>query len=146
MYRTIKKLIYWVVFTAWLILTIFFLFCLCCTIIYLETFHPLIKKTGSILWREMFKANYYDEDNIKEEGLKPDSQNNGGSTDYYKFKPHWTDCQDIIEDRGMNFAQGNIFKAGFCFNIERHNATNYLRELYKIRWFCDREIARVAND
>jgi hypothetical protein len=72
-----------------------------------------------------------------------EGHNNGGSTDYYKFNPEWKDCQDVIEDRKMNFAQGNIFKSAFCFNTGRHEASNYKRELYKIKWFVDRELNRI---
>lgn len=72
-----------------------------------------------------------------------EGHNNGGSTDYYKFNPKWRDCQDVIEDRKMNFAQGNIFKSAFCFNTGRHEASNYKRELYKIKWFVDRELNRI---
>ena len=70
------------------------------------------------------------------------SDNNGGSTDYYKLDPDWTDCQDIIESREMNFSQGNIFKAAFCFNTERHKGTSPIREYFKIRWFIERLIKR----
>lgn len=72
-----------------------------------------------------------------------EGHNNGGSTDYYKFNPEWKDCQDVIEDRKMNFAQGNIFKVAFCFNQGRHEASNYKRELNKIAWFVDRELNRI---
>ena len=66
--------------------------------------------------------------------------NNGGSTDYYKFKENWKECADIIEDRKMNYNQGNIFKASFCFNIGRHDGTSYERELNKIVYFANREL------
>lgn len=71
--------------------------------------------------------------------------NNGGDTDYYRIKPEWKMAQDIIEDRHMNYAQGNIFKVAYCFNIGRHNATDYLRELNKCKWFLEREINRINN-
>lgn len=71
--------------------------------------------------------------------------NNGGDTDYYRIKPEWKMAQDIIEDRQMNYAQGNIFKVAYCFNIGRHNATDYLRELNKCKWFLEREINRINN-
>jgi len=74
-----------------------------------------------------------------------EGHNNGGSTDYYKINPIWKDCQDIIEDRNMNFAQGNIFKVAFCFNEGRHEASNYKRELNKIKWFVDRELNRIKG-
>jgi hypothetical protein len=74
--------------------------------------------------------------------------NNGGSTDYYKFqvpKDEYgnlvenIDAQDIIEWREMNFAQGNILKVAWAFNVSRHNGTNYERDLNKIIYFAKRE-------
>ena len=73
------------------------------------------------------------------------SINNGGKTDYYKIKDNWKMAQDIIEDRNMNFAQGNIFKSAYCFNIGRHSSTDYERELNKIMYFCEREKERIRN-
>ena len=74
------------------------------------------------------------------------SINKGGSTDYYKFKENWKECADIIEDREMNYNQGNIFKSAFCFNIGRHNATDYERELNKIVYFANRELKRIEKE
>lgn len=71
--------------------------------------------------------------------------NNGGNTDYYKLDSSWKDCQDIIENRAMNFAQGNIFKVAFTFNIGRHIGTSYERELNKIMWFAERELKRIKE-
>lgn len=78
--------------------------------------------------------------------IKSSSKNNGGKTDYYAILPHWKMAQDIIEDRGMNFAQGNIFKSAFCFNTGRHDATDYERELNKIMYFCKREKKRLKRE
>ena len=78
--------------------------------------------------------------------IEDKSLNNGGSTDYYKFKENWKECQDIIEDRELNFSQGNIFKSAFCFNVGRHSATDYVRELNKIIYFANRELERVKNE
>lgn len=72
------------------------------------------------------------------------ADNNGGSTDYYKLPKGVTDCQDIIEWREMNFSQGNIMKAAFCFNIQRGNS-DYLRDLNKIIWFAEREKSRILG-
>lgn len=69
--------------------------------------------------------------------------NNGGTTDYYQLDPQWKQAQDIIEARNMNFAQGNILKAAFCFNTPRHRGTDYERELRKIIWFAERELASL---
>ena len=74
------------------------------------------------------------------------SENNGGSTDYYQLKDSWKDAMDIVEDRGMNYAQGNILKVAFTFNIGRHEATTYERELNKIAFFVERELARIKHD
>lgn len=66
------------------------------------------------------------------------SKNNGGKTDYYKLKPEWKMAQDIIEERQMNYAQGNIFKVAFTFNLGRHDAALDDRELHKIIYFAQR--------
>lgn len=71
--------------------------------------------------------------------------NNGGSTDYYKLKTTWKDLADIMEDRRMNYNQGNIFKSAFCFNVGRHDGTSYERELNKIIYFAERELKRIKN-
>ena len=73
------------------------------------------------------------------------AKNNGGPTDYYDCEPEWKGAGDIIEGREMNFNQGNIFKSAFCFNVGRHNATNYRRELHKIIYYAQRELARLEE-
>ncbi len=73
------------------------------------------------------------------------SANNGGSTDYYKLDPSWLDLQDIIESRALNFSQGNILKAAFTFNLGRHSASTYERELNKIIWFANRELSKLKD-
>jgi len=73
------------------------------------------------------------------------TKDNGGPTSYYDFEPGWTEAGDIIEGRNMNFNQGNMFKVAFCFNIGRHSATNYERELNKIIYFANRELKRISN-
>ena len=93
-------------------------------------------------------SNHFNSDEINDffEIVNNNSLNNGGSTDYYKFKENWKECQDIIEDRELNFSQGNIFKSAFCFNIGRHNATDYTRELNKIIYFANRELKRIEKE
>lgn len=75
-----------------------------------------------------------------------DCTNDGGKTDYYQLKKDWIQAQDIIEDRNMNFSQGNIFKAAFTFNVGRHDGTDYKRELKKIIFFANRELERLENE
>lgn len=77
--------------------------------------------------------------------IQSTSDNNGGSTDYYKFAPSWRECADIIEARNMNYNQGNIFKAAFCFNTGRHKGTTYERELNKIIYFAERELKNLKD-
>lgn len=74
------------------------------------------------------------------------SDNNGGATDYYRIDPSWVMAQDIIEVRDMNYSQGNIFKVAFTFNIGRHDASNYERELNKIIYFAQRELDQLTKD
>jgi len=74
------------------------------------------------------------------------SDNNGGSTDYYKINPKWNDLQDVIECNGLNFSQGNILKSAWCLNRNRHSGTSYERELNKIIWFCERELKRIESN
>ena len=74
-----------------------------------------------------------------------DTTNNGGPTHYYDLEPSWTGAGDIIEGRKMNFNQGTIFKAAFCLNIGRHDATDEVRELNKIIYFAKRELQRIKD-
>jgi len=71
------------------------------------------------------------------------SHNNGGITDYYAIKPEWKTGMDIIEDREMNYSQGSILKVGLTFNVGRHEGTNYERDLNKIIFHAERELARI---
>jgi len=77
--------------------------------------------------------------------MPTNSNNNGGSTDYYDFDPAWKGAQDVIETKAMNFSQGTIFKCAFCFNTGRHEATTYERELNKILWYTQRELKRIKK-
>lgn len=55
------------------------------------------------------------------DNLEPNVEYTGGSVDYYKVKitkpttkgnePYVAECNDIIEALGMNYAEGNAFKA-----------------------------------
>lgn len=77
---------------------------------------------------------------------EPDTtKNNGGDTNYYAIKREWITLNDVIEEREMNFAQGNILKASFTLNTGRHSGTNYERELNKIKYYCDRELKRIKS-
>jgi hypothetical protein len=68
------------------------------------------------------------------------SDNNGGSTDYYKLPKEAKDLQDLIEHRSMNFSQGNMFKALYRANTSTNNHSSYERDLNKIVYFARREL------
>lgn len=68
----------------------------------------------------------------------------GSSTDYYKLPPNITDLIDLIEFRNMNFAIGNIFKA--CYRLGQKEGNDDLYDLRKIKFFIEREIARVEKE
>ena len=76
------------------------------------------------------------------------TNNNGGNTDYYKWKTspfQLKDADDMIEWRGMNYAQGCIFKVAVQFNVGRHSATDEVRELNKIIHYAKRELGRPKS-
>lgn len=74
-----------------------------------------------------------------------ESKNNGGKTDYYQIPSHIKDADDFAEWRGMNFNQGNILKAVWTFNTERHSGTNAVRDLNKIIHYAQRELKRLEK-
>lgn len=73
------------------------------------------------------------------------SINNGGATDYYDIPTGFTTHMDVVEQRDMNYAQGNIYKVACTFNVGRHSATDYERELNKIVFFANRELKRISK-
>lgn len=68
----------------------------------------------------------------------------GWSTSYYELPKGAKELQDLIEYRQMNFSVGNIFKA--CYRLGRKDGATTLYDLNKIRWYVDREIARVTAE
>ncbi len=95
-------------------------------------FHRIAKKLNEFGTYDIYYAR-----SLKKE------ENNGGATSYYDFEPGWTEAGDIIEGRKMNFNQGSMFKVAFCFNIGRHSATTYERELNKLIYFAKRELELI---
>lgn len=67
----------------------------------------------------------------------------GGSSDYYKLPPDSKELQDLIEDRNMNFAVGNIFKA--AYRLGSKAGINDLYDIEKIIWFASRERKRIMK-
>lgn len=83
----------------------------------------------------------------------------GGSSDYYKVHvTHPTtlndeydaECNDIIESLGMNFAEGNIFKAVWRMAAGRQGngkpGNSYLYDAEKIEFFVRRLIEQNKEE
>jgi hypothetical protein len=75
-----------------------------------------------------------------------ENENSGSYASYYDINPAWGSLQDVIEDRKLNYAQGNILKAAFTFNIGRHDGTDEIRDLEKIIYFAQRELNRIKGE
>lgn len=82
---------------------------------------------------------------VEEEAPLDSTRNNGGETDYYAIPEGFTTHQDVIEQREMNYAQGNIYKVACTFNVGRHSGTDYERDLNKIVFFAKRELKRIKS-
>lgn len=80
---------------------------------------------------------------LYDDSEKDASENNGGSTDYYKLPQGAKDLQDLIEAKNMNFSQGNIFKAMYRSGVDHHST--YERDLNKIIFFAKRELKRIKG-
>lgn len=77
------------------------------------------------------------------------SHNNGGTTDYYNIPPNTKTLMDLIEYKGMTFAQGEIFKAIYAFNERAARATDgsssKLREANKILYYAQRIVKQLQQ-
>jgi hypothetical protein len=77
------------------------------------------------------------------------SKNNGGKTDYYQLENapfKINDFDDFAEWRNLNGNQFNMGKVMWTFNIGRHSATDYERELNKIIHYANREKLRISRN
>lgn len=80
---------------------------------------------------------------VEEVWLKKTDDNHGGSSDYYKLPEGAVELADLIEFKNMNFNRGNVFKASY--RMGGKSDTDELYDWYKIRWFAEREIARLEK-
>jgi len=74
------------------------------------------------------------------------SDNNGGSTNYYKIPSECKDLQDVIERNELSYSQANILKVAWTFNVGRHNGTDALRDINKVIWFAERIKKELENN
>ena len=72
--------------------------------------------------------------------IKKKVKSTGGSTSYYELPSDAKELQDLIEFKEMNYAVGNIFKAGYRIGQKQGNDDLY--DLNKILWMVNREINR----
>ena len=83
----------------------------------------------------------------------------GGSSDYYKVRvkrptsggaPYVAECNDIIEALGMNFAEGNAFKAIWRMAAARQGngkpGNTALYDAEKVVFFGQRLVEQAEGD
>ena len=76
-------------------------------------------------------------------GKKNAGKSDGGSTSYYDL-PEWAkDLGDLVEYKGMNFNNGNIFKA--AYRLGEKDGTSLEYDLNKIIYFAKRELRRLKR-
>ena len=73
----------------------------------------------------------------------PEETPGGSCPSQYRFPHGFTEIQDLVEHRNMNFAVGNIFKA--CYRMCNCTHSDAERDLNKILWFAKRELDRITN-
>ena len=86
-------------------------------------------------------AEGYTPKDIKEPSGKIASD--GGSSAYYDFPEGCNTLNDLIEYKGMSFAQGNIFKAAYRLGNKEGITLEY--DLKKIKYYADRMLAQIGE-
>lgn len=111
-----------------------------------------VAHTHTEIWEQVENPNEHLDrlDDIVDEVIKEmdTSKNNGGKTDYYQLENapfKINDFDDFAEWRGLNGNQFNMGKVMWTFNVGRHSATDYERELNKIQHYLDREKLRISR-
>lgn len=67
----------------------------------------------------------------------------GGPSGYYNFPEGCNTLNDLIEYKGMSFAQGNIFKAAFRLGNKEGTSLEY--DLKKIKYYADRMLVQLER-
>lgn len=68
-------------------------------------------------------------------------KSDGKASAYYDFPETCVTLNDLIEFKGMSFAQGNIFKAAFRLGNKEGTTLEY--DLNKIKYYADRLLAQL---
>lgn len=82
-------------------------------------------------------------DKITEKYLPGEFRPGGETPQQYDLPEYAVKLQDLIEYRDMNFAIGNIFKA--CYRKDTCSHSDSARDMRKVIWFGQRELARLEN-
>ena len=67
----------------------------------------------------------------------------GGPSVYYDFPEGCITLNDLIEHKGMSFAQGNIFKAAYRLGNKEGTSLEY--DLKKIKYYADRMLNQIQK-
>lgn len=68
----------------------------------------------------------------------------GGPSEYYDFPEGCNTLNDLIEHKGMSFAQGNIFKAAYRLGNKQGISLEY--DLKKIKYYADRMLKQIEKE
>lgn len=80
----------------------------------------------------------------REEALREENAITGWSSNYYQLPLGAKELQDLIEEKDMNFAVGNIFKA--CYRLGNKMGTTRKYDIEKIIWYAQRELDRIHKE
>ena len=71
-------------------------------------------------------------------------KSDGGPSSYYDYPEGTSTLNDIIEYKGMSFAQGNIFKAAYRLGNKADVSIEY--DLRKIKYYADRLLNQLERE
>lgn len=72
------------------------------------------------------------------------SSSDGGPSEYYDFPEGSITLNDLIEHKGMSFAQGNIFKAAYRMGGKEGISLEY--DLKKIKYYANRMLDQLERE
>lgn len=113
-----------------------------------------VKYGDSLVWF------YEDQLELADAGNSATEQYTGGSSDYYKIyikNPttlevgYWAECNDIIEALGMDFSEGNAFKAIWRKararqGVKKKGYDNGVYDSEKVVFFGERMLVKAKNE
>lgn len=76
-------------------------------------------------------------------GRVKSTTSDGSTASYYELPDGAEQLQDLISFRNMNSQLGEIGRAWYRYGQDHHSSR--VRELKKIRYYCDAELERLAK-